>query len=149
MSTHSAIGIMEDGKITAIYCHFDGYLSHNGIILLKYYDEAKTKRLVSMGDISTLGTEIGEEKNPFNGMLSVKEEGTNYPKFCRFYGRDYGESDFESEEFATRKEFQIEMMMHGCEYTYLMLNGKWNVRPDGKKWMELDKAIVLDALMQD
>jgi hypothetical protein len=144
MSTHSAIGILADGKITAIYAHYDGYLSHYGVILLRYYDEAKTKRLVSIGDLSTLGTEIGEEKNNlFNGAFSPKAEDTTFPKICRFYGKDYGE------EFDTKTEFYYEMTMRGCEYIYLMLNGKWTVKTDGNKWMDLEKALVVDTLIRD
>jgi hypothetical protein len=150
MSTRSAIGILQGRKITGIYAHYDGYLSHNGVILLRYYDEAKTKRLVSMGDLSTLGTEIGEEKNNlFNGAFSPKAEGTTFPKICRFYNRDYGEKDVEAQEFNTKTEFYNEMTMRGCDYIYLMLKGKWLVKQDDKEWMDLDKALVVDTLIRD
>lgn len=39
MSTRSTIAIEnEDGTIKKVYCHFDGYLSHNGRILAEQYN---------------------------------------------------------------------------------------------------------------
>lgn len=41
MSTRSTIGIRhEDGSVTKIYCHWDGYIEWNGAILQKYYNTA-------------------------------------------------------------------------------------------------------------
>lgn len=43
MGTHSTISIVnrdQDGNvinIRSIYCHWDGYLDHNGRILFQYY----------------------------------------------------------------------------------------------------------------
>lgn len=57
MSTRSRIAYLEsDGTIHSVYCHCDGYLSHNGIILEHYYKNFnKVKELISLGDISSLG----------------------------------------------------------------------------------------------
>lgn len=42
MSTRSHIGLLlEDGRIESIYCHNDGYLSHNGHILDSFYNDIK------------------------------------------------------------------------------------------------------------
>ena len=63
MATRSMIGIEEnDGKITAIYCHWDGYPSNNGMCLHSHYgDEKKIRELMSFGDLSCLRKHIGEK----------------------------------------------------------------------------------------
>lgn len=146
MSTRSAIGLLIGDKVKSIYCHFDGYLSHNGRILLKYYDETKLKELLDLGDISSLGINIGPKQDFTNFM--PKEEGTEFPKYCRSYGRDYEEENAEA-EILDLDEFVSECKERWCEYFYLMKNGKWFVTTDGNKWEELDRAIVLDTLLQD
>ena len=57
MATRSTIGIRhEDGSVTKIYCHWDGYIEHNGGILQKYYNTAeKIEPLLALGNLSCLG----------------------------------------------------------------------------------------------
>jgi hypothetical protein len=56
MATRSRIAIeKQDGTVDSIYCHWDGYLSHNGKILFNHYDNEKLEKLIGLGDISTLG----------------------------------------------------------------------------------------------
>jgi hypothetical protein len=57
MSTRSRIGILNDDRsVTSIYCHFDGYPSGVGAILVAHYhDTVKVRELISLGDISSLG----------------------------------------------------------------------------------------------
>ena len=40
MGTSSMIGVYnkEDGSVTATYCHYDGYLSYNGRLLMQSYN---------------------------------------------------------------------------------------------------------------
>lgn len=56
MSTNSNIGYQrKDGKVRAVYCHWDGYPTGVGATLLKNHDSAReARRLVSLGDISIL-----------------------------------------------------------------------------------------------
>ena len=56
MSTHSYIGITEDGKkVKYVYCQMDGYLSYNGVMLDMFYkDRQKVDKLISLGFISSL-----------------------------------------------------------------------------------------------
>lgn len=56
MSTRSTIAYQyQDGKIVSVYCHWDGYPSNNGRILLRHYKDAKkVSRLVKQA-ISGLG----------------------------------------------------------------------------------------------
>ena len=59
MSTHSTIWIKTGDTYTGVYCHFDGYLDHNGAILLEHYNSAeKAQALISMGSILALNTTL-------------------------------------------------------------------------------------------
>ena len=116
MSTHSRIGYLTpDGLVISIYCHFDGYPSHNGKILKEHYtDPARVEALMSLGDISTLGEEIGERhdfNNPPNGV-------------CNVYGRDRGETETEAEVCPNEAAF---IKSIGEPYGYLFDNGEWRL----------------------
>lgn len=56
MATRSRIGIEnEDGTVSSIYCHWDGYPDNNGKILVEHYtDREKVKELIVLGAISAL-----------------------------------------------------------------------------------------------
>jgi len=55
MTTRSRIAIEnQDGTVTSIYCHWDGYLSGVGKTLFEHYDREKTEKLMELGDISAL-----------------------------------------------------------------------------------------------
>ena len=134
MSTNSAIGVMHGNKCKSVYCHWDGYLDHNGRILLEHYDSSKANHLVSLGSISSLRTEIeipeGAEHS-FDNPL---------PEVTVFYGRDRGESDQEFMcSWSDREFFE---MYEWCEYFYVMSNGIWYVSqgPD-TGWKVLADAI--------
>lgn len=85
MATRSYIGVRNlDASVDYIYCHFDGYPDHNGIILTEHYaDMDKVNALMKLGDLSVLGEQIGE-KHDFN----KRTRG-----WCLAYGRDRGESN--------------------------------------------------------
>lgn len=87
MATTSRIAILNfDGSVDSIYCHYDGYLSHNGKILLKYYnDEMKIRKLIFLGDISNLGKNL-ECVDSFNSFPVIPDETTTIS-----YHRDRGE----------------------------------------------------------
>lgn len=92
MGTRSNIAIQEkDGSIRAIYCHFDGYLAHNGKMLFEYYSTAsKIRKLIDLGSISILAPKIGTKTNfdsPKEGQVVA-------------YGRDRGEEDVEADEYT-------------------------------------------------
>jgi len=56
MATRSRIAIEnQDGSVTSIYCHWDGYIKSNGVILNeKYNTKDKVEALIALGDISSL-----------------------------------------------------------------------------------------------
>jgi hypothetical protein len=112
MATRSTIGILNaDNTITSIYCHWDGYPENNGEILVKHYtDEAKIRKLLSLGALSSLGAEIGE-KHDFNQRSDD----------CTFYGRDRGETGGSSTDHHSLFYF----LNNGEEYNYLFAGDKW------------------------
>jgi len=130
MGTRSAIGFVEyDGSVVGIYCHWDGYLEHNGRILVEHYNDTyKALELIELGDISSLRPEIGE-KHPFS------PHGTNMPleKYNELYGnmttaysRDRGEN-CPAQEFPDAASFRDHY--GDAEYFYLY---------DGKEWTYAD-----------
>ena len=61
MGTRSTIAIEKDGKVKAMYCHWDGYLEYNGRMLFDYYNsEEKAEALVNNGYASSLQETIEE-----------------------------------------------------------------------------------------
>ena len=116
MATRSHIGIKQaNGSIKYIYCHWDGYPEYNGAILKEHYTtEAKVNELMDLGDISSLGANIGE-KHDFDDYDLIKEKN-----WCNAYGRDRGETGVEART-GTMKDFI------GQEYNYLFENGEWKI----------------------
>jgi hypothetical protein len=56
MSTRSTISIETSKGIRSVYCHYDGYLKHNGKLLNENYNpEEKVNALIDLGDLSQLG----------------------------------------------------------------------------------------------
>jgi hypothetical protein len=62
MATRSRIAIEnQDGTVTSIYCHFDGYIDGVGKTLQENYNtREKMEQLIALGDISSLGKTIEE-----------------------------------------------------------------------------------------
>lgn len=82
MSTRSTIGIRhEDGSVTKIYCHSDGYIEWNGSILQKYYNNAvKVEKLLTLGNLSCLGPEIKPD-DPDDWDIHKSRDS----RFCKTY----------------------------------------------------------------
>lgn len=117
MGTRSRIAIANaDGSFTSIYCHWDGYPSHHGIILRDHYkDEAKVRKLIALGDISSLGAEIGR-KHAFDSA----RDGV-----VTAYGRDRGEKDIEAKDSADFEHLCELTQQCGGEYLYVFKGGHW------------------------
>ena len=119
MATRSNIGyILPNGNVRSIYAHWDGYPAHNGRILFENYTAAyKIAQLIEMGDVSSLGAEIGR-KHSFDARDGEENWTT-------FYGRDRGETGIEPVEVAVDD-------MRQNDYAYL-----WN----GTEWLVLGNGI--------
>jgi hypothetical protein len=112
----------------SVYCHWDGYLEHNGAILQEHYDSSLANQLIAMGDLSSLGTQIGS-KHPFSPHFDegskVAYEAAKDQGYCTFYGRDRDEKDVEWKVAHTFEEFLDQVDACGGEYYYVMENGVW------------------------
>lgn len=86
MATHSTIALeRNDGIVEQVYCHWDGYLENNGKILKDHWsDPVKLQTLLNMGDLSSLGSEIGTA-HQFDELVSGNA--------CTFYTRDRGDAE--------------------------------------------------------
>lgn len=86
MSTASSITAKcSDGRFRTIYCHSDGFTSHNGVILFKHYqDQQKIEDLVTMGDMAYLQPSI---ECPEGHSFANPIKG-----YSVFYCRDRGEA---------------------------------------------------------
>ena len=130
MGTRSRIGVMHGDKVKSIYCHWDGYLSHNGRLLQDHYDSAKANHLVAMGDLSSLGRVIGEA-HPFSPHTTAEDkalfEAAKAAGYCTFYNRDRGETGTEFKVAHTFEEFLDQADGCGAEYYYIMKDGVWYV----------------------
>lgn len=87
MSTRCRIGLRnEDGSITSIYCHNDGYPSYVGEVLVKNYKtEDKIKELLALGDLSGLGTEPVDNPNAWAPYSSGKYSELHPDNMCDTY----------------------------------------------------------------
>ena len=128
MGTRSRIGVMHGDNVKSVYCHWDGYLEHNGAILQEHYDSAKANQLVALGDLSSLRANIGE-KHAFSQFELPADEveafKTLTEDMCTFYGRDRGEKGVEFKVAQTFAEFLGQAEGCGAEYYYIMKDGVW------------------------
>jgi hypothetical protein len=123
MATRSAIGIKHGDRIKAVYCHYDGYLEQAGRALYTHYQSSvKVNKLISMGDMSGIGADVGE-KHAFNDRSEYLADGIATQ--CTFYGRDRGEEGTEHKSFATEADFIDYYNGSGCEFYYLYDHGVW------------------------
>jgi len=135
MATRSTIALeFADGTVQQIYCHWDGYLDHNGAILRDYYsDPFKLRDLIDMGSVSSLGKVIGD-KRPFSKFEIDNEDPERDAKlalieraeaegWCLFYTRDRGE-DLVKHTFKDFQEYAREHQREEYEYILRNVNGK-------------------------
>ena len=150
MATRSTIALEYiDGTVDQIYCHWDGYLDNNGEILRTHYtDPFKVRDMMDLGDISSLGPNIGRKHafSPFEGdeadYEAAKEEGCT-----TFYMRDRGESGVGAKRFKNFEEYESEHQYEEYEYI-LRKDGNWYVCfyvTEGK-YVPLSEAFELQAL---
>jgi len=127
MGTRSRIAVMHGNVCKSVYCHWDGYLEHNGAILQEHYDSAKANQLVSLGDMSSLRPNIGEKHafSQFDVDMPSEQYEKLYGDMCTFYGRDRGEEGTEWKVAHTFEEFLEQVDNCGGEYYYVMENGVW------------------------
>ena len=114
---------MPNGKVTAVYGHYDGYPQYVGKLLKKYYSQGgKVRDLVKLGKqgISTLD----------KSMKGGKDHSFNNPKDGEtvFYGRDRGEKGNMTHTYKNKEEFGRKF---GEEFGYV-----WSMKE--RKWYYFD-----------
>ena len=118
MSTRSSISVKNmEGTITTVYCHFDGYPSRVGKILLENYSEYHDAlALVSLGGISSLNESI---ECPEGHSYDNQIDG-----YTVFYHRDRGE-ELRISYHDTIEDAWDES---GQEYNYYHDTEKWHLQ---------------------
>lgn len=137
MGTRSRIGVFHGDNVKSVYCHWDGYLDHNGRILLNHYDSAKANQLVALGDLSVLHANIGE-KHDFNEQ---------YKDGCTFYGRDRGETGVSARYFKDFEHYEKNHQYEEYEYILRQVDGKavWFVCYNDAGFIKLESALKVTA----
>ena len=146
MATRSTIAIeLADGTVKQTYCHWDGYLDHNGKILLNHYsDPKKALQLITKGQISSLRPEIGK-KHDFDARYG---EDDVERQWTTFYGRDRGEKGIRAKKFANFEDYEKNHAYE--EYEYILRNtGEWQVSAYSKPYKSLADAIAQEMLDEE
>lgn len=117
MGTRSAIAIEYPNKFSrAIYCHWDGYVSHHKPILLEHYkDYKKVEELIDLGYISVLGENIGTEHDFDDCPEDV----------VTAYGRDRGDQFQEADLGKTWRGAVSKIGHDGYIYVFVVATNTW------------------------
>ena len=149
MSTRSRVGIKnEDGTITSVYVHHDGYPSGVGEVLFRNYnDETKIRKLMELGDMSSIGSEPVDNpmawETPKLGTTDwFKAYKEIHPEdMCDTY-KSRGE-DCPASISKTEKEFEKKTEDCWGEYAYLYKDGKWYINKlNGGGFIILTESII-------
>jgi len=147
MSTRSSIAILrKNGNVESIYCHYDGYLDHNGTILNHFYIEPrKVNSLIELGDISSLGVVV----NPDSSMphdFDIRQSGVTLA-----YSRDRGEDNTEKKVFENLDEYKMGFDGSWQEFAYLYDEEKekwlYSIIPNSN-FTEMEFTSLNDALKE-
>ena len=148
MGTRSTIALeFADGTVEQVYCHWDGYLEHNGKILRDYYSNPFILRdLIDMGDISSLGRIVGT-KHPFSPHEGETQkalyEAAMAAGATTFYGRDRGET-CPAKKFKDYADYVENHQYEEYEYILRNVDGKatWFVADHDNVYVTLESAIA-------
>jgi hypothetical protein len=115
MGTRSTIALeYADGTVGQIYCHWDGYLDNNGMILHKHYqDPFKVREMLDEGDMSSLGDSV-------ESCTFYKERGEVCPQHMfKNYDEYVSEHQYEEYEYILRKDGNWYVKCHDAPYMLL------------------------------
>ena len=134
MGTRSTIAIeFADNSVSQVYCHWDGYLDHNGELLKTCYtDPFKVRDLVDLGGFSSLRETVEETAE---GAYTQRGEDKDVNRYMDF------------------DEYKAECQQE--EYDYILRNvdgvATWFVRcyaTDGQ-WVTLGEARMNELKMNE
>jgi hypothetical protein len=141
MGTGSTISrINDDGSVTGIYCHSDGYLEHVGITLYNHFSQRRRlDRLIKMGALSILEAST---KRPKGHTFDNRTEG-----FTLAYHRDRGD-DLLIYHAKSPKSF---LRHYGEGYNYMFMNDLriWLFTRSTMKKNDLLRNVLIDAGLVD
>ena len=132
MSCRSNIVMKQkDGIYKSIYCHNDGNLEHNGVMLYYHYsDPIKVELLTSLGDISLL------EENVFPDTTKEHTFDNRQDFVTVAYHRDRGER-LRFEVYNSKENLLDDFSKSASNYLYLFEDDKWYV-VDEEKGLNLE-----------
>jgi hypothetical protein len=151
MGTRSTIALeFADGTVEQVYCHWDGYLEHNGKILQEYYSNPFILRdLIDLGDISSLKPTVGTKHDfsHFSTALDQKEYDALYGDMTTFYGRDRGETGTGAKKFASYEDYLLNHQYEEFEYILRSVHGQavWFVADHSEEFKPLLLALIDEA----
>jgi hypothetical protein len=141
MGTRSTIALeYADGTVDQIYCHWDGYLDHNGKILAEHYsDPFKLRQLMDLGDMSSLAERVGTQH-----AFEKAPEGE-----CTFYGRDRNEKGVGAKNFIDFEDYIDNHQYEEYEYILREVEGKavWFVKCHSADYVTLAEAILAEETL--
>ena len=139
MGTRSTIALeFADGTVQQVYCHWDGYLDHNGKILQDHYsDPFKLRELIDLGDMSSLAPNIGTQH-----AFDKAPQGE-----CTFYLRDRKESGCEAKKFKDFADYKANHQYEEFEYILRACGDKavWFVSDHGRDYVPLVEALAKET----
>jgi hypothetical protein len=149
MGTRSTIALeFADGTVQQVYCHWDGYLAHNGKILQEHYsDPFKLRDLIDLGDMSSLGPNIGFA-HPFSPHSSKEDEAlyeaAKEAGACTFYARDRGETGVSAKQFKSYEDYVANHQYEEYEYILRACGDKavWFVSDHERDYVPLAELLV-------
>ncbi len=151
MGTRSTIALeYADGTVQQVYCHWDGYLEHNGKILAEHYSNPFILRdLIDLGDVSSLRPTVGT-KHAFS-KLEVPMDGEAYDKLygdmTTFYGRDRAEDGVSAKKFKDFADYRANHQYEEYEYILRSVYGEavWFVADHSDEFKPLLLALIDEA----
>ena len=131
MSTNSSVTVKQGDTFKVIYCHWDGYPSNNGKLLLDHYNSQEgADSLVNLGNLSSLQKSVDcPEGHSF---------GSPMDDCTIFYGRDRGDEDQEAREYNESEGVPDDELQ---EYNYFWNGEKWLINGYEHKSVELTEEL--------
>lgn len=129
----------------AISVHFDGYLEHAGALLVRNYNtEAKVKKLIALGDLSSLGPSIGHQFDTNDNVMHSALSNIQ----CIAYHRDGGRQLHIFKSPTIRDLFDNGTYYHAY-YVYVWDgNDWWYHRDAGHRRKVAEYKIVQSAIKE-
>lgn len=117
MATRSTISLKTEDGYNTIYCHWDGYPSHNGKLLQDHYNtQERVEELIALGSISSLRKHI----KPVEGIPHTFEKPAE--DITVVYYRDRQEGN---EPIIVHHEELRTVYDEGEQYNYVFVDGIW------------------------